>query len=386
MTVSDNREADWLSRGASTSLQGLRVLDLTRILAGPYLTMLLGDLGADVIKVEGPTGDDTRHWGPPFVDGEATYFWSANRNKRSLVLDLKSDDGRAKLAELARTADVIVENFRPGVAARLGTSYEDARQLNPRIIYCSISAFGEAEAAKNLAGYDLLVQAYGGLMSITGTEGSGPVKAGVALVDVLAGLHGCVGILAALQHRHSTGQGQRIKVSLLQALLASLANQATAYLGTGRSPGLMGNQHPSIVPYQTFSTADGQIAIACGNDRHFESLCESLDRQDLAGDERYSTNTARVDNRSTLLPTLEESTKKIATQELQEMLTKSGVPAGPVNDIAGAFESARQLGLDPIRRIEREGKTIPQVASPIEMSETPVRYDYAPPAFPQDHA
>lgn len=365
---------------------GVRVLDLSRILAGPYLTMLLGDLGADVIKVERDGGDDTRSWGPPFAAGEATYFWSANRNKRSVVLDLRDSAESDVARELAASADIVVENFRPRVADRLGLGYEQVKAINPGVIYCSISAFGDAPQAQDLAGYDLLVQAVGGLMSITGTEEGGPIKAGVALVDVLAALHATVGVLAALRHREATGEGQRVDVTMLQSLLASMVNQCSAYLGTGVSPGRIGNRHPSIAPYQSLRTQDGTIVLACGNDRQFRDLSVALGAPELADDPRFHTNTARVEHREDLIAAIEAITVTIASADLLTLLRKAGVPAGPVNSIAAAFATAEELGLTPIRDVVSGDRSIPQVSSPLQLSATPVRYDYPPPALPSRSA
>jgi crotonobetainyl-CoA:carnitine CoA-transferase CaiB-like acyl-CoA transferase len=364
------------------SLSGIRVLDLSRVLAGPYLTMMLGDLGADVIKVERAGGDDTRAWGPPFAQGEATYFWSANRNKRSVVLDLYDTDDAAVAAELAASADIVVENFRPGVADRMGLGYQHVSARNPQVIYCSISAFGDSESARDLAGYDLLVQAVGGLMSITGTEDGGPIKVGVALVDVLAALHATVGVLAALRYREATGVGQRVDVTMLQSLLASLANQATAFLGTGVSPGRLGNQHPSIAPYQTLHADDGQIVLACGNDRQFRNLCVALGIPELVSDPRFVTNTERVSHRDQLIALLEAASSALTVAELLSRLRQAGVPAGPVNSIAEAFALAEKLGLEPQRTVSAGNRSVPQVSSPLRLSATPVRYDLPPPPLP----
>src|SRR6476660_2984478 len=323
MTLFTQDRIGWAVERAG-SLSGIRVLDLSRVLAGPYLTMMLGDLGADVIKVERAGGDDTRAWGPPFAQGEATYFWSANRNKRSVVLDLYDTDDAAVAAELAASADIVVENFRPGVADRMGLGYQHVSARNPQVIYCSISAFGDSESARDLAGYDLLVQAVGGLMSITGTENGGPIKVGVALVDVLAALHATVGVLAALRYREATGVGQRVDVTMLQSLLASLANQATAFLGTGVSPGRLGNQHPSIAPYQTLHADDGQIVLACGNDRQFRNLCVALGIPELVSDPRFVTNTERVSHRDQLIALLEAASSALTLAALMSRLRQAG--------------------------------------------------------------
>ncbi|MEV4088815.1 CoA transferase, partial [Nonomuraea fuscirosea] len=289
----------------SGALSGLLVADFSRVLAGPYATMLLADLGAEVVKVERPgAGDDTRAWGPPYAEGEATYFLGVNRNKRSIALDLRADAEVARA--LAARADVLVENFRPGTMERLGLGYERLRELNPGLVYCSITGFGSGAGA-GLPGYDLIAQAVGGLMSVTGEPGGPGTKAGVALVDVITGLHAALGILAALRHRDTTGQGgrvggvgQRVEVSLLSSLLSALTNHSSAYAAAGVVPRAMGNRHPSIVPYEVFQAADRPIVIAAGNDRQYRALCGVLDRDDLAGDPRYTTNAARVAARETL--------------------------------------------------------------------------------------
>jgi crotonobetainyl-CoA:carnitine CoA-transferase CaiB-like acyl-CoA transferase len=376
------------------ALAGVTVVDLSRVLAGPYLTMLLGDLGADVIKVERPQGDDTRSWGPPFHEGEATYFLSVNRNKRTHVADLTDPDARAEVLELAAGADVVVENFRPGVAERLGVGYDDVRARNPGVVYCSINAFGAAPQARDLPGYDLLVQAVGGLMGVTGSDDSGPMKAGVAVVDVLAGLHACVGVLAALRHRERTGVGQRVDVSLLGTVLASLVNHSSAYLCTGDVPRRMGNAHPSLAPYETYPAADGDLVIAVGNDKQFGALMDHLGAPEIAHDPRFATNPSRVRNRAELGRVL---TALLGTRQVRDLvpgLLAAGVPAGAVNDLAAAFAHAEELGLSP--RVDLDGspdggpdggldgggRHVPVVASPIELSATPVTYRLPPPLLP----
>ncbi|MDZ4270738.1 MAG: CoA transferase, partial [Mycobacterium sp.] len=288
------------------ALDGIVVVDFSRVLAGPYATMMLGDFGADVVKVERPgSGDDTRHWGPPHdSDGVATYFNSVNRNKRSVALDLGDLGDRQQACDLVAGADIVVENFRPGTMEKLGLGYDDLRAIRPDIIYCSITGFGR-EGGAALPGYDLLVQAVGGLMSVTGTEPGDPTKAGVALVDVLAGLHALAGILAALAHRDRTGEGQRVDTNLLSVLLSSMVNQASGYLGAGVVPGIMGNRHPSIAPYQTFATADRPIAVAVGNDKQFMAFSTAIGRPDLAEDPSFATNPQRVAHRDTLCALLE---------------------------------------------------------------------------------
>ncbi|QBJ96781.1 CoA transferase [Rhodococcus sp. ABRD24] len=364
-----------MSRGA---LEGIVVADFSRVLAGPYATMLLGDLGAEIVKIERPgVGDDTRAWGPPFDnEGNATYFNSVNRNKTSLVLDLGTEDGRARARDLVSRADIVVENFRAGTMERLGLGYDDLRTIKPDLIYCSITGFGHGGGA-DMPGYDLLVQAVGGLMSMTGPEPGSPTKIGVALVDVLTGLHALAGILAALNHRNSTGQGQRVDTNLLSVLLSSLVNQASGYLGAQAVPAIMGNRHPSIAPYEVFPTADRPIALAVGNDKQFAQLSDALGLPELAVDERFRTNTSRVVNRAALCDVVSAGLAAEGADHWFTTLTAAGVPAGPINDIAEAFDFAEQLGLDAV--VDVPGSSTPQVANPISMSATPVQYRSAPP-------
>jgi crotonobetainyl-CoA:carnitine CoA-transferase CaiB-like acyl-CoA transferase len=358
-----------------TALGQLVVLDLSRVLAGPLATMVLADLGATVIKVERPgTGDDTRAWGPPFDPrGGATYFASVNRNKQSVEVDLSRDEGRAAIRQLAATADVLVENFRPGLLDGMGLGYDELSAANPRLVYCSITGFGRAAGAA-LPGYDLLVQAVGGLMSITGAPDGPPQKVGVALVDVIAGLFATVGILAALEHRHASGRGQRVEVDLLSALLAALVNQASATTIAGAVPGRLGNAHPSIAPYELLDCADGALVVAVGTDRQFGALCEVLG---LAVEPEFATNELRVANRERLRAVLEERLRDGTVAEWNERLAAARVPAGPVNDVAAAIGLAGRLGLDPL--VELDGLQL--VRNPIRLSETPPRYESAPPAL-----
>jgi crotonobetainyl-CoA:carnitine CoA-transferase CaiB-like acyl-CoA transferase len=367
------------------ALTDLRILDFSRVLAGPFATMLLGDLGAEVIKVERPgVGDDTRSWGPPFDEqGDATYFLSVNRNKRSIVLDLTLEEDVARARSLASNVDVLVENFRPGFLDGLGLGYEQVRSENPRLIYCSITGFGRGEGAK-LPGYDLLVQALGGLMSITGPADGEPQKVGVAVVDVLAGLFAAVGILAALHRREQSAVGQRVEVTLLGALLAALVNQGAAYTVAGVVPHRMGNEHPSITPYELFSTAEGELVIAVGNDRQFSKLCETLGAPELASEERFAANPARVEHRRELRAELEQRLAGRSARDWAQLLTAARVPAGVVNDLAGAFELARSLGLDPVVPLPREdGSQVPLTRNPISLSETPPEYRAPPPRLPK---
>jgi len=278
---------------ATLPLSGVLVADFTRVLAGPYATMLFGDLGADIVKIENPLGgDDTRSWGPPFAAGESTYFQSVNRNKRSMTADLRDPRGLARVRELVRRADVLIENFRPGTMRTFGLSYDDVRTINPLLVYCSITGFGSGKGAA-LPGYDLLVQAVGGLMSVTGPTPDQPAKVGVALVDVLTGLHAAVGVLAALRARESTGQGELVEVNLLSTLLSSLVNQGAGYTAAGVVPGILGNRHPSIAPYEVFPTADRPMVVAVGNDRQFAALCAGLELPDLAIDPRFASTNSR---------------------------------------------------------------------------------------------
>lgn len=365
------------------ALAGLTVVDFSRVLAGPFATMMLADLGAAVTKVEPPGGDDTRQWGPPYDDaGDATYFQAVNRNKQSVVLDFTDDADLARAQALAREADVLVENFRPGVTERFGLDYDAVRSGNPEIIYCSITGFGAGKGA-TLPGYDLLIQAVGGLMSITGPPDGEPQKVGVALVDVLAGLFSAVGILAALEHRRDTGAGQRVEVDLLSALLAGLVNQASAYTVAGVVPERMGNQHPSIAPYEPLHCADRELVVAIGNDRQFGALCQTLGVPELASEERFRDNAARVENRGALREALEA---RLATRDAAAWaseLSAASVPAGVVNDIAAAFGLAGELGLEPMVAIEREdGSTVRLTRNPIRLSGTPPTYRSPPPRLP----
>ena len=353
-----------------TALSGVVIADFGRVLAAPYATMLLADLGADVIKVEHPdTGDETRAWGPPFAGDDATYFLAVNRNKRSVALDLRRDVERVR--SLVRSADVLVENFRPGTMARFGLSYEEVRELNPRLVYCSVSGFGTGEGAA-LPGYDLLLQAVGGLMSVTGPAPGQPVKTGVALVDVLTGLHAAVGILAALRERESSGEGQRVEVNLLSCLLSSMVNQSAGYTMGGVVPGIMGNRHPSIAPYEVFATADVPMVLAVGNDRQFARLWSALE---LPVEPRFATNAQRVERVADLVAVLSARLATRTAAEWFDLLTPLGVPCGPVNDVAGAFELATRLGLSPT--VQLDGLDV--VANPIGLSRTPPEYRRRPP-------
>lgn len=369
------------------ALDGLLVADFSRVLAGPYATMLLADLGATVVKIERPgAGDDTRSWGPPYAaDGQSTYFQSVNRNKLSVALDLKDPDDRRIADALAGTCDVMVENYRPGQLARLGLGFDEVAARNPGVIYCSISGFGSAEGAA-LPGYDLLVQAMGGLMSITGTEE--PTKAGVALVDVLAGLHATVGILAALQHRSVTGEGQHLEVTLLGSLQSALVNQMSSVLGSGVVPRFLGNAHPSISPYEVFAAADRPLVLAVGNDAQFRRLVEVIGDAGLADDPRFCTNAQRVAHREGLVVRINELLSARTADAWQDVITAADVPCGPINDIAQGIELATSLGLEPVVTIDDPRRTDPQrhAANPVHYSRTPAEYRSAPPDVDEDRA
>lgn len=380
----------------SGALSHIRVLDLSRVLAGPWCGQILGDLGAEVIKVERPgSGDDTRHWGPPYIKNaegndsrEAAYFQSANRNKQSLTLDFTQPEGQRLVRELVAQCDVLLENFKVGGLAAYGLDYESLKAINPRLIYCSITGFGQTGPYAKRAGYDFMIQGLGGLMSLTGRpedeEGAGPMKVGVALTDILTGLYATVGVLAALNQREQSGIGQHIDVALLDVQVACLANQAMNYLTTGVSPKRLGNAHPNIVPYQDFPSADGNFILAVGNDGQFRKFCEVAGIANLADDPRFVTNQARVARRAELIPLLRQATVFKTTAQWIESLEKAGVPCGPINDLQQVFADpqvqARGLRLDLPNAL---GSSTPQVASPLRLSVTPVAYRSAPPLLGQ---
>ncbi|QDQ94537.1 CoA transferase [Rhodococcus sp. WB9] len=373
-----------LESAGSASLDGLLIADFGRVLAGPYATMLLADLGADVVKIErAGVGDDTRQWGPPWVGDESTYFQSVNRNKRSFAWDLRDPADLQQARELTARADVVVENFLPGTMDRLGLGYDAVREINPDVVYCSVTGFG---GQNDLPGYDLLIQAVGGLMSITGPEPGVPTKVGVAVVDIITGLHAAVGILSALRHRDRTGEGQRVEVNLLSSLLSALANQTSGYVGAGVVPQAMGNRHPSIAPYEVFRTGDRPLVLAVGNNRQFASLVEVLGVPELADDERYATNTQRVAHREQLVRDITAALSAGSADEWFEKLTAQGVPCGPLNDIADAVALAERLGLNPVVEIDdpRRDRPVRQVANPIRLSATPASYRSAPPRLGED--
>ncbi|WP_267278744.1 CaiB/BaiF CoA transferase family protein [Arthrobacter sp. CDRTa11] len=364
-------------------LAGIRIADFSRVLAGPLCTMMLADFGAEVIKIESPAGDDTRAWVPP-VDGQGqgTYFASVNRNKKSVVVDLKTEDGVAYARELVSECDVVVENFRPGIMAKFGLDYPTLAAERPELVYCSISGFGSGAGAE-LPGYDLLVQALGGLMSITGSPDAEPSKAGVALVDVLTGQNALAGILMALRVRDTTGSGQEVQVNLLSSLLAALVNQGTAALATGNSPARMGNAHPSIAPYETFRTGGGMLAVAVGNNRQFGALAGVLGLDGLAEDPRFISNELRVESRMELKAILEQALAADTAGIWQAKLLEAGVPAGKVNNICEALELGHNLGLRPSILVTEPttGRESNQLTNPIRLSASPAAYRQAPPVL-----
>ena len=369
---------------APGALDGVRVADFSRVLAAPYATMLLADLGAEVIKVERPgVGDETRAWGPPWSDeGEATYFLSVNRNKESRVIDLASPEGRQAALDLVAECDVVIDNFRSGTMERLGLGPDDLLARHPGLVVCSVTGFGSGEGA-SLPGYDLVVQAVGGLMSVTGSEESGPMKAGVALVDVITGLHATIGIQAALRHRDRTGEGQRVEVNLLSSMLSAMVNQASAYVVTGQVPQAMGNLHPSIAPYELLTTADRPLAVAAANDKLFALLAEGIGRPELALDPRFARNPDRVAHRRVLVAELEDVLREQPADHWFEVLSGLGVPCGPINDLQQAFDLADRLGLQPVHEIAAPGRPpVRTVAHPITLSRTPATYRTPPPLLP----
>ncbi len=373
------------------ALSHVRVLDLSRVLAGPWASQVLADLGAEVIKVERPgSGDETRGWGPPWLAAaeggetrESAYYACANRGKKSVTVDLGRPGGQAVVRRLAERSDVLLENFKVGALARMGLGYEDLAAKNPGLVYCSITGFGQSGPYRNRPGYDFLVQAMGGLMSITGEPDGPPMKVGVAITDILTGMYAATAVLAALSHRERTGAGQHVDLALLDVQVASLANQAESYLVTGRPPGRLGNAHPSIVPYQAFATRDGHVVVAVGNDAQFARLCEAAGRPELARDARFATNAARVRNRDDLTGVLGPALASRASRDWIGALEAAGVPCGPINDLAQAFDDpqVRHRGM----RVEAPhplAGSVPMVASPIRLSGTPVRHG-APPTLGQ---
>ncbi len=364
-------------------LADIRILDLSRVLAGPYCTMVLADYGADVIKVEEPgAGDGTRAWGPPWVGDQSAYFLSANRNKRSITVDLKTPEGRQIIHELAAHADVVIENFKVGGAAKLDVDYTTLAAINPRLVYCSITGYGQTGPYKDRPGYDFIIQAQGGVMSITGPEQGEPYKVGVAIADITTGLFAATAILAALHERQHSGKGQAIDVALLDAQIAWLANVAQNYLATGVPPARYGNAHPSIVPYESFPTADGYIAVGIGTDAQYRKFCAAVGRTDLAEDERFATNAARVEHRAALIPSLQALFRTRTTAAWLELFNALGVPAGPINDVAAALEDPQVQARAMVQEIEHPTVGPIRVLGPVaKFGRTPATVRLAPPAL-----
>lgn len=370
----------------SKALKGIKVLDLTRVLAGPYCTMILGDLGAEVIKVEAPGGsDETRGWGPPFQNGVSAYYICANRNKKSITVDLKSNEGIEIIHRLVRESDVIINNFKTGTMDRLGIGYKTLAKINPELVFCSITGFGETGPYKNIPGYDFIIQAMSGLMSITGEEHGSPQKVGVAITDVLTGLYACIGIHAALIERGHSGEGQKIDISLYDSAVSALVNIASNYLISGKVPQLMGNLHPNIVPYQTFKTQDGEIAIAVGNDQQFTRFCKILGVQNLAIDKRFTTNSKRVENRDVLIPLLQHALQQKSTKFWQEACRENKIPCGPIQTLQSIVTdpqlAAREMFISIPHPIAGNVKL---VGSPLKLSKTPISIEQYPP-MPGEH-
>ncbi|HEU5353816.1 MAG TPA: CoA transferase [Actinocrinis sp.] len=366
-------------------LSGLLVADFSRILAGPYATMLLADLGAEVIKVEGPKGDDTRSWMPPVRDGVSTYYLGINRGKRSIALDLRDETDAGLARELARRADVFIENFKPGGLTKYGLDYESVRADNPGLVYTSISGFGTGPG-RDVPGYDLMVQAVSGLMSLTGDPEGPPYRAGISVFDVMAGNHAVIGILAALRHRDATGRGQLIEINLLSSALSGLVNHSSAYAAGGVVPFRMGNAHPSVFPYEPLPTADNDLIVAAANDGQFRKLCEVLGVPELADDSRFARNADRTERREELRPLLVEQLKKRGAIEWFDLLVEAGVPSGPINTIEGGFAMAERFGLDPIIEVGENGRAMPTTRNPIRLSETPPAYRLPPPELDEHGA
>jgi crotonobetainyl-CoA:carnitine CoA-transferase CaiB-like acyl-CoA transferase len=362
-------------------LAGLLVADFSRILAGPYSTMLLADLGAEVVKVEGPGGDDTRTWQPPVREGVSTYYLGVNRNKRSVALDLKDAHDADLARELARRADVVVENFKPGGLRRFALDYDSVAAGNPGVVYASISGFGSGPGGASLPGYDLIVQAISGFMSLTGETDGEPYRAGVALFDVMAGLHATIGVLAALNHRHETGLGQHVEVNLLSSALSGLVNQTSAFVAGGVVPFRMGNSHPSLFPYEPLPCADGELIITAGNDGQFRRLCEVLGLPELPDDPRFARNEDRTANRAQLRPLLVERLRTRPKMDWFREIIGAGVPCGPINTVDQGVAFAEEIGLDPVVTVGTGAAAVPSVRNPITFSATEAGYRLPPPAL-----
>ncbi|NBR99713.1 MAG: CoA transferase [Actinobacteria bacterium] len=359
-------------------LDGLIVADFSRVLAGPYCSMLLADMGATVIKVESPQGDDTRTWMPPTKNGVATYYMSINRNKKSLVLDFSSEEDQKVGLELIKRADIFIENFKTGGLKKFGFDFDSVATINPKLIYLSISGFGTAEGAW-LPGYDLIVQAVSGLMSLTGDPNGPPFRAGISVFDVMAGLHGLIGVLTALHQRENTGRGQHVEVNLLSSAMSGLVNQTAAYAAAGEVPFRMGNAHPSLFPYEALPTKDRDLIIAAGNDKQFRALCKVLEIESVADDSRFTANSDRTANREQLRPLLLARLAEWAADDLFIALNKVGVPCGPINTIGDGVELAEKLGLKPRIAVGEGDRKVDLIRNPITFSEGELSYDLPPP-------
>jgi crotonobetainyl-CoA:carnitine CoA-transferase CaiB-like acyl-CoA transferase len=366
---------------AGGPLEGIRVVDVSRVLAGPFCTMILGDLGAEVIKVEAPGGsDETRGWGPPYAAGESAYYLCANRNKRGLTLDLKKEEGKRIFLRLIREADVLVENFKVGTLARMGLAPERLRKINPRLVVAEITGFGQTGPLAFFPGYDFIIQALGGLMSITGSEESGPMKVGVAIVDVLAGLYAALGVLAALYERERSGEGQVVDTALLDVCVSSLANVASNYLVGGKVAKRLGNAHPNIVPYQSFRAADQEVVIAVGNDRQFRRLAEVLGKPELAEDGRFATNRDRLSRREELTEALQRVFETRPAREWMELLQGAGIPCAPIQSIDQVFGHPQVRAREMVVEMPHpSAEKVKLVGSPLKLSRTPVTYRRHPP-------
>src|SRR6266705_1450641 len=384
MPQQDNVKTTLGTEQRTGPLDGLLIADFSRVLAGPYCTMLLGDLGAAVIKVESPAGDDSRNWMPPDRNGVATYYMAINRNKHSITLDLNDSADLHLAHELAARADVFIENFKPFGLKRFGLDYDSVQQRNAGIIYASISGFGTEQGA-SLPGYDLIVQAMSGLMSLTGDPDGPAYRSGISVFDVMAGLHATIGILAALNHHYHTGEGQHVEVSLYASALSGMVNQTSAYVAGGVVPTRMGNAHPSLFPYESLPTADLDLIIAAGNNGQFEKLCEILNLPELPHDPRFANTKNRTLNREALRPLLVERLRTRTANEWFLMLSAAGVPCGPINDIEGGIAFAREIGLDPVVEVGAGDEAVPMIRHPIAFSLTPPRHRLPPPALGQDN-
>ena len=363
------------------ALENIKVLDLSRVLAGPYCTMIMGDLGAEILKVEAPGGsDETRKWGPPFQHDVSAYYLSANRNKKAITVDLKSDEGIDIIKKLVQESDVIISNFKTGTMDSFGLGYDNLALLNPRIVYCSITGFGETGPERNMPGYDFIIQAMSGLMSITGTKESGPQKSGVAIVDILTGLYACIGIQAALLERVQSGKGQKLDISLYDSAVSALVNIGSNYLMAEKVPATLGNMHANIVPYQTFQTLDGEMVIAVGNDNQFKALCHVLGKPEYATDERFQTNPNRVEHRDILVPLLQEIFLTQETKYWQEQCRNNNIPSGPIQSLEEVVNDKQLQSRNMfITQNHPTAGKIKLIGSPLKLSRTPVQMKYHPP-------